>query len=198
MKTIVVGYDGSESAQHALERAAALANGEAKITVVGAVHTVASKVGVTYDPVEAGGSGAASRRCQGTPLGARRRGSDARREGRPCGAHRRPGRIRERRPDRARLGGQGPRRAHPVRIGRRRAWSTAPRPTSWSSLGVIRSRRRGGRTRTARAPRRPRRREQDAEVAESSPDGADRRPRSGRRAKLPERLEDVDERRERR
>jgi nucleotide-binding universal stress UspA family protein len=52
MKTIVVGYDGSESAQHALERAAALANGEAKITVVGAVHTVASKVGVTYDPVE--------------------------------------------------------------------------------------------------------------------------------------------------
>ncbi len=52
MKTIVVGYDGSESAQHALERAAALANGETKITVVGAVHTVASKVGVTYDPVE--------------------------------------------------------------------------------------------------------------------------------------------------
>ncbi len=52
MKTIVVGYDGSESAQRALERAAALADGEAKITVVGAVHTIASKVGVTYDPVE--------------------------------------------------------------------------------------------------------------------------------------------------
>ncbi len=52
MKTIVVGYDGSESAKHALERAAELANGEAKITVVGAVHTIASKVGVTFDPVE--------------------------------------------------------------------------------------------------------------------------------------------------
>jgi nucleotide-binding universal stress UspA family protein len=52
MKTIVLGYDGSESAQRALERAAELADGEAKITVVGAVHTIASKVGVTYDPVE--------------------------------------------------------------------------------------------------------------------------------------------------
>ena len=52
MKTIVLGYDGSESAQRALERAAALADREAKITVVGAVHTIASKVGVTYDSVE--------------------------------------------------------------------------------------------------------------------------------------------------
>lgn len=38
MKTIVVGYDGSEVAKRALERAAGLAEGSATVAVVSAVH----------------------------------------------------------------------------------------------------------------------------------------------------------------
>jgi nucleotide-binding universal stress UspA family protein len=52
MRRIVVGYDGSDSARRALERAAALADEDTRITVVSAVHGVYSKVGVTFDPVE--------------------------------------------------------------------------------------------------------------------------------------------------
>jgi nucleotide-binding universal stress UspA family protein len=48
---ILVGYDGSDSAKRALERAVALANGEA-LTLVSAVDLLAGKGGMVYDPVE--------------------------------------------------------------------------------------------------------------------------------------------------
>ncbi len=92
MKTIVVGYDGSESAQRALERAAALAEGEAKITVVGAVHTIASKVGVTYDPVEEEDQARHLAEAQARLLELGVEVPDARRKGRPCPSHRDPSR----------------------------------------------------------------------------------------------------------
>ncbi|MGH3023967.1 MAG: universal stress protein [Gaiellaceae bacterium] len=52
MRKIVVGYDGSESARRALERAARLAENGSAVTVVSAVHPLAGKGGVTHDPVE--------------------------------------------------------------------------------------------------------------------------------------------------
>jgi nucleotide-binding universal stress UspA family protein len=52
MREIVVGYDGSESARRALERAAHLVENGSAVTVVSAVHLLAGKGGVTHDPVE--------------------------------------------------------------------------------------------------------------------------------------------------
>ena len=51
MTKILVGYDGSDSAKRALERAATLANGET-LTLVSAVDLLAGKGGFVYDPVE--------------------------------------------------------------------------------------------------------------------------------------------------
>jgi nucleotide-binding universal stress UspA family protein len=51
MRKIVIGYDGSNSAQRALERAAEFVDG-GSITVVSAVHRVAGKSGPAYDPIE--------------------------------------------------------------------------------------------------------------------------------------------------
>ncbi|HEU4448857.1 MAG TPA: universal stress protein [Gaiellaceae bacterium] len=51
MATIVVGYDGSEPAKRALDRAAALADG-GTVTVVSAVHPLVGKGAPGYDPVE--------------------------------------------------------------------------------------------------------------------------------------------------
>ena len=51
MPNIVIGYDGSESAVRALTRAAALADG-GSLTLVSAVHPLAGKGGLAYDPVE--------------------------------------------------------------------------------------------------------------------------------------------------
>ena len=52
MRNIVVGFDGSESARRALERAAQLADEGANVTVVSAVHLLAGKGGAPFDPVE--------------------------------------------------------------------------------------------------------------------------------------------------
>ena len=52
MSKIVIGYDGSEAAKRALERAASLANGD-EVIVVSAVHQMVSRAGMGYDPVEA-------------------------------------------------------------------------------------------------------------------------------------------------
>jgi nucleotide-binding universal stress UspA family protein len=51
MGTIVIGYDGSEPSKHALERAAALADG-GKVIVVSAAHALVSRAGQTIDPIE--------------------------------------------------------------------------------------------------------------------------------------------------
>lgn len=53
MKNIVVGYDGSDAARRALERAAEIANG-ATVTVVSAVHVMppVGRAAVQVDPDE--------------------------------------------------------------------------------------------------------------------------------------------------
>jgi nucleotide-binding universal stress UspA family protein len=53
MGAIIVGYDGSESAQRAVDRALALAGEGSTITVVGVVHMLAGKGDAPYDPIEA-------------------------------------------------------------------------------------------------------------------------------------------------
>lgn len=54
MSKIVIGYDGSDSARRALQRAAELANSD-PVTVVSAVHMLHGKGGgISYDPVEKG------------------------------------------------------------------------------------------------------------------------------------------------
>ena len=52
MHSIVIGYDGSESAGRALERAAQLADDGATVTVVSSTHPLAGKGGFAYDPAE--------------------------------------------------------------------------------------------------------------------------------------------------
>ena len=52
MRSIVIGYDGSESAGRALERAAELADDGAAVTVVSSTHALAGKGGFAYDPAE--------------------------------------------------------------------------------------------------------------------------------------------------
>ena len=52
MNTIVIGYDGSESADRALERIPELARNGVKVHVVAASHRLAGKGGMSWDPIE--------------------------------------------------------------------------------------------------------------------------------------------------
>jgi nucleotide-binding universal stress UspA family protein len=52
MQTIVVGYDGSEPAERALTRATELVDDEGKVVLVSAIHLLAGKGGMGYDPIE--------------------------------------------------------------------------------------------------------------------------------------------------
>ena len=52
MQTIVVGYDGSEPANRALDRATKLVDDGGTVVLVSAVHLLAGKGGMGFDPVE--------------------------------------------------------------------------------------------------------------------------------------------------
>jgi nucleotide-binding universal stress UspA family protein len=52
MNTIVIGYDGSESADRALERIPELTRNGAKVHIVAASHRLAGKGGMSWDPIE--------------------------------------------------------------------------------------------------------------------------------------------------
>ena len=52
MQTIVVGYDGSEPAKRALDRAAELVDDGGTVVLVSAVHLLAGKGGMGFDPIE--------------------------------------------------------------------------------------------------------------------------------------------------
>lgn len=52
MQTIVVGYDGSQPADRALERAAKLLENGGTVVLVSAIHMLAGKGGMGYDPIE--------------------------------------------------------------------------------------------------------------------------------------------------
>jgi nucleotide-binding universal stress UspA family protein len=51
MHKIVIGYDGSESADRALDRAAELLDGEGDVVLVSAIHMLGGKGG-GFDPIE--------------------------------------------------------------------------------------------------------------------------------------------------
>jgi nucleotide-binding universal stress UspA family protein len=51
MHEIVIGYDGSESADRALHRAAELLDGEGDVVLVSAIHMLGGKGG-GFDPIE--------------------------------------------------------------------------------------------------------------------------------------------------
>ena len=52
MQTIVVGYDGSESADRALDRTTELIENGGSVVLVSAIHMLAGKGSMGYDPVE--------------------------------------------------------------------------------------------------------------------------------------------------
>ena len=52
MQTIVVGYDGSEPAKRALDRATELVDDGGTVVLVSAVHLLAGKGGMGFDPIE--------------------------------------------------------------------------------------------------------------------------------------------------
>ena len=52
MQTIVVGYDGSEPADRALTRATELIDNGGTVVLVSAIHVLAGKGGMGYDPIE--------------------------------------------------------------------------------------------------------------------------------------------------
>jgi nucleotide-binding universal stress UspA family protein len=52
MNSIVIGYDGSESADRALERLPELAHNGVKVHIVAASHRLAGKGGMSWDPIE--------------------------------------------------------------------------------------------------------------------------------------------------
>lgn len=52
MQTIVVGYDGSGPAHHALDKATELIDDGGTVILVSAIHLLAGKGGMGYDPIE--------------------------------------------------------------------------------------------------------------------------------------------------
>ena len=52
MQTIVVGYDGSEPADRALDRATELVDDSGTVILVSAIHMLAGKGGMGFDPIE--------------------------------------------------------------------------------------------------------------------------------------------------
>lgn len=52
MRNIVIGYDGSESADRALARVPDLVDDGAEVFVVAAIHPLAGKGGMSFDPIE--------------------------------------------------------------------------------------------------------------------------------------------------
>lgn len=52
MQTIVVGYDGSEPANRALDRATELVDDGGTVVLVSAVHLLGGKGGMGFDPIE--------------------------------------------------------------------------------------------------------------------------------------------------
>ena len=52
MQTIVVGYDDSEPANRALDRATELIDDGGTVILVSAIHMLAGKGGMGYDPIE--------------------------------------------------------------------------------------------------------------------------------------------------
>ncbi len=52
MQTIVVGYDGSEPADRALGRATELIDDGGTVVLVSAIHMLAGKGGMGFDPIE--------------------------------------------------------------------------------------------------------------------------------------------------
>lgn len=52
MQNIVIGYDGSDSAERALERVSQLVDNGARVYVVAAIHRLAGKGGMPFDPVD--------------------------------------------------------------------------------------------------------------------------------------------------
>ncbi len=52
MQTIVVGYDGSEPADRALDRATELIDDGGTVVLVSAIHMLAGKGGMGFDPIE--------------------------------------------------------------------------------------------------------------------------------------------------
>jgi nucleotide-binding universal stress UspA family protein len=52
MRTIVIGYDGSEAADRALARATELIDNGGTVVLVSAIHLLAGKGGMGHDPIE--------------------------------------------------------------------------------------------------------------------------------------------------
>ena len=52
MRNIVIGYDGSESADRALARVPDLAGEGGRVHLVAAIHRLAGKGGMSFDPIE--------------------------------------------------------------------------------------------------------------------------------------------------
>ena len=52
MQTIVAGYDGSEPANRALDRATELVDDSGTVILVSAIHMLAGKGGMGFDPIE--------------------------------------------------------------------------------------------------------------------------------------------------
>ena len=119
MQTIVVGYDGSEPADRALGRATELIDGGGTVVLVSAIHMLAGKGGMGFDPIEKetydqqlDAAKAAWPRAE-----SRQRPSRAS-VIRPGSSPSRP--RRRRRPDSGRKRAQEPARAAALRLGQRR------------------------------------------------------------------------------
>ena len=119
MQTIVVGYDGSEPADRALDRATELIDDGGTVVLVSAIHMLAGKGGMGFDPIEKETSTGSSTRPR-LVWPRRDRGHDRRGHGRSRPGHHRAGQGGRRRPDRGRKRAQEPPRASAVRLRQRR------------------------------------------------------------------------------